>query len=101
MRAIEQDLRPSRILTPKAIKNAVAVDNAIGASSNSVLHLLALASEMGMPQEDFSIDTFNEVSAKVPHICKLAPAGEHYIEDLNEAGRHLRRHPPAHRRGAV
>ena len=86
MNAVEKDIRPSAVITPAAIKNAVAVDNAIGASSNSVLHLLALASEMGMAPEDFSIDTFNEVSAKVPHICKLAPAGEHYIEDLNEAG---------------
>ena len=55
-------------------------------SSNSVLHLLAVANEVGMSEKDFSVDTFNEVSAKVPHICKLAPAGEHYIEDLNEAG---------------
>ena len=61
------------MLTPKALKNAVAVDNAIGASSNSVLHLLALANEMGMSEKDFSVDTFNEVSEKVPHICKLAP----------------------------
>ena len=86
MNAVRKDIRPSAVLTPKAIRNAVAVDNAIGASSNSVLHLLAVAREMGMPESEFSIDTFNEVSAKVPHICKLAPAGEHYIEDLNEAG---------------
>ena len=86
MRAVESGLRPRDIITPKALRNAVAVDNAIGASSNSVLHLLALAREMGLDEIDFSIDTFNEVSAKVPHICKLAPAGEHYIEDLNEAG---------------
>ena len=86
MRAVESGLRPRDIITPKALRNAVAVDNAIGASSNSVLHLLALAREMGLDETDFSIDTFNEVSAKVPHICKLAPAGEHYIEDLNEAG---------------
>ena len=86
MRAVESGLRPRDVITPKALRNAVAVDNAIGASSNSVLHLLALAREMGLDETDFSIDTFNEVSAKVPHICKLAPAGEHYIEDLNEAG---------------
>ena len=86
MNAIRNNIRPSDILTPKAIRNAVAVDNAIGASTNSVLHLLAVANEMGMSQEDFSVFTFNEVSAKVPHLCKLAPAGEHYIEDLNEAG---------------
>ena len=86
MNAVKTGLRPSDILTPKAIRNAVAVDNAIGASTNSVLHLLALAGEMGMSQEEFSVFTFNEVSEKVPHLCKLAPAGEHYIEDLNEAG---------------
>ena len=86
MNAVRKNIRPSDILTPKAIRNAVAVDNAIGASTNSVLHLLAIANEMGMSEQDFSVFTFNEVSAKVPHLCKLAPAGEHYIEDLNEAG---------------
>ncbi len=86
MNAIEKGIRPSQVITPKALKNAVAVDNAIGASSNSVLHLLALANEMGMREEDFSIDTFNGISEKTPHICKLAPAGTDYIEDLNEAG---------------
>lgn len=86
MNAVRNDIRPSSVITPKALKNAVAVDNAIGASSNSVLHLLALASEMGMSEEEFSIDAFNEISAKTPHICKLAPAGADYIEDLNEAG---------------
>ena len=86
MNAVKNNIRPSSVITPKALKNAVAVDNAIGASSNSVLHLLALASEMGMSEEEFSIDAFNEISAKTPHICKLAPAGADYIEDLNEAG---------------
>lgn len=86
MNAIEKNIRPSDVITPKSLKNAVALDNAIGASSNSVLHLLALANEMGMSEKEFSVDTFNEVSEKVPHLCKLAPAGEHYIEDLNEAG---------------
>ncbi len=86
MNAVKNNIRPSDVITPKAVRNAVAVDNAIGASSNSVLHLLAVANEVGMSEKDFSVDTFNEVSAKVPHICKLAPAGEHYIEDLNEAG---------------
>ena len=86
MNAVKNNICPSSVITPKALKNAVAVDNAIGASSNSVLHLLALASEMGMSEEEFSIDAFNEISAKTPHICKLAPAGADYIEDLNEAG---------------
>ena len=86
MNAIEKNIRPSDIITPAAIKNAVAVDNAIGASTNSVLHLLALANEMGMAQEEFSIDTFNDIGDRTPNICKLAPAGNDYIEDLNEAG---------------
>ena len=86
MRAVQNGIRPSQVITPKSLKNAVAVDNAIGASSNSVLHLLALANEMGMNEKEFSIDSFNAISAKTPHICKLAPAGTDYIEDLNEAG---------------
>ena len=86
MNAVKNNIRPSDVITPKAVRNAVAVDNAIGASSNSVLHLLAVANEVGMSEKEFSVDTFNEVSAKVPHICKLAPAGKDYIEDLNEAG---------------
>ena len=86
MNAVKNNIRPSDVITPKAVRNAVAVDNAIGASSNSVLHLLAVANEVGMSEEEFSVDTFNQVSEKVPHLCKLAPAGAHYIEDLNEAG---------------
>ena len=59
---------------------------AIGASSNSVLHLLALASELGFSKEQLSIDTMNEISKTTPNLCRLAPAGEYYIEELNEAG---------------
>lgn len=86
MHCVKNNIRPSDIITPKAVRNAVAVDMAIGASSNSVLHLLAVANEVGMSEKDFSIDVMNEMSAKVPNICKLAPAGKDYIEDLNEAG---------------
>ena len=86
MNLVRENIRPSDIITPKAVRNALAVDMAIGASSNSVLHLLALANEVGMSEEDFSLDIMNEMGSKVPNICKLAPAGKDYIEDLNEAG---------------
>ena len=86
MHLIKNNIRPSDVLTPQAVRNALAVDMAIGASSNSVLHLLAIANEVGMREEDFSLDVMNEMGAKVPNICKLAPAGKDYIEDLNEAG---------------
>lgn len=86
MRLVKENIRPSDIITPQAVRNALAVDMAIGASSNSVLHLLAIANEVGMSEEEFSLDIMNEMGAKVPNICKLAPAGKDYIEDLNEAG---------------
>ena len=86
MRLLEKNVRPRDILTPTALKNAERVDMAIGASSNSVLHLLALASELGFAKEQISIDTMNEISMATPNLCRLAPAGEHYIEELGEAG---------------
>ena len=86
MKLLEKNIRPRDILTPVAIKNAERVDMAIGASSNSVLHLLALANELGFTKEQLSVDTMNEISATTPNLCRLAPAGEHYIEELNEAG---------------
>ena len=86
MKLLAQNVRPRDILTPAAIRNAERVDMAIGASSNSVLHLLALASELGFTKEQLSIDTMNEISMTTPNLCRLAPAGEHYIEELNEAG---------------
>ena len=86
MQLLKNNVRPRDILTPTALKNAERVDMAIGASSNSVLHLLALASELGFTKEQISIDTMNEISAQTPNLCRLAPAGEHYIEDLGEAG---------------
>lgn len=86
MQLLQKGLRPRDILTPAAIRNAECVDMAIGASSNSVLHLLALASELGLSKEQISVDTMNEISAHTPNLCRLAPAGEHYIEELNEAG---------------
>lgn len=86
MNLLQSNIRPRDILTPKALKNAERVDMAIGASSNSVLHLLALASELGLSKEQISVDTMNEISAVTPNLCRLAPAGEYYIEELDEAG---------------
>ena len=86
MKLYENNLRPRDILTPAALKNAERVDMAIGASSNSVLHLLALASELGFEKSQISVDTMNEISAQTPNLCRLAPAGEYYIEELDQAG---------------
>ena len=86
MNLLQRNLRPRDILTPTALKNAERVDMAIGASSNSVLHLLALASELGFTKEQISVDTMNGISQKTPNLCRLAPAGEYYIEELDEAG---------------
>ncbi len=86
MNLIAKNIRPRDIMTPAAIKNAEKVDCAIGASTNTVLHLLAIANELGLGKEEISVDTMNEISAKTPNVCRLAPAGNHYIEELNEAG---------------
>ncbi len=84
MNLFEKNIRPSDILTEKAFRNAETVDMAIGASTNTVLHLLAVAKEAGV--DTVSIDIMNEISEKTPNICRLAPAGNYYIEELNEAG---------------
>ena len=86
MNLLQNDIRPSDIMTAKAFKNAETVDMAIGASTNTVLHLLAIANERGLSQEEVSVDILNDISKKTPNLCRLAPAGEHYIEELNEAG---------------
>jgi len=86
MNLVNKNIRPRDIMTPTAIKNAEKVDCAIGASSNTVLHLLAIANELDFTAEQISVDTMNEISAATPNICRLAPAGEIYIEELNEAG---------------
>ena len=85
MNLLEKDIRPLDIMTAAAFRNAETVDMAIGASTNSVLHLLAVANEAGLKGK-VSIDIMNGISAKTPNLCRLAPAGEHYIEELNEAG---------------
>ncbi len=86
MNLLKKDIRPSDIMTPAAFKNAEAVDMAIGASTNTVLHLIAIAREAGLTKEQISIDSLNSISERTPNLCRLAPAGEHYIEELHEAG---------------
>ncbi|MBQ2114785.1 MAG: dihydroxy-acid dehydratase [Selenomonadales bacterium] len=83
MKLIEQDLRPRDILTRKAFENAIMVDMAIGGSSNTVLHLPAIAHEAGI---ELPLSLFDEISAKTPYITKMSPGGAHFITDLNEAG---------------
>ncbi len=83
MKLVEQNLCPRDILTPAAFENALATDMALGCSTNSVLHLLAIANEAGVPMD---LATINAVSAKVPNLCHLAPAGPTHIEDLYAAG---------------
>ncbi len=84
MNLLKNSIRPRNILTKEAFKNAETVDMAIGASTNTVLHLLAVAAEAGVG--DVSVDIMNEISERTPNLCRLAPAGEHYIEELHEAG---------------
>ena len=83
MEMYRQNIRPRDIMTEDAILNALTVDMALGCSTNSMLHLPAIAHEIGM---DFDITFANEISAKTPNLCHLAPAGHTYMEDLNEAG---------------
>ena len=83
MKLVEKDLRPSQILTPQAFQNALVVDMALGCSTNTVLHLSAIADEAGV---DMDLDRINDVSEKTPNLCKLSPAGPDHIEDLYYAG---------------
>ena len=83
MKMVEKDIKARDIINDKSILNALACDMALGCSSNSVLHLLAIANEAGI---DFDLNTFNEYSAKVPNLCHLAPAGATHMHDLNRAG---------------
>lgn len=77
------DIRPCDIVTRASIYNALSVDMALGGSTNSVLHLMAVAHEGGV---DFSLATINEISERTPHLAKLRPAGDHHVEDLDLAG---------------
>ncbi|OYO87133.1 dihydroxy-acid dehydratase, partial [Lachnotalea glycerini] len=83
MELFEKDIKPRDILTKEAFMNALAVDMALGCSTNSMLHLPAIAHEAGIL---LNVDIANEISAKTPNLCHLAPAGPTYMEDLNEAG---------------
>ena len=83
MELYRKNIRPLDIMTEKAFHNAVAVDMALGCSTNSMLHLPAIAHECGVK---LNLDIANEISARTPNLCHLAPAGHAYIEELNEAG---------------
>lgn len=83
MEMLEKNIRPKDILTEDAFMNALAVDMALGCSTNSMLHLPAIAHEAGVA---INLDIANEISARTPNLCHLAPAGHTYIEELNEAG---------------
>ncbi|NPC92725.1 dihydroxy-acid dehydratase [Bacillus sp. WMMC1349] len=83
MELIHSDVKPRDIVTEKAIDNAFALDMALGGSTNTILHTLAIAGEAGV---EYSLERINDVAARVPHLAKLAPASDVYIEDLHEAG---------------
>ena len=83
MEMLKRDIRPRDIMTREAFINALTMDMALGCSTNSMLHLPAIAYEAGV---DLNVDIANEISAKTPNLCHLAPAGHTYIEELNEAG---------------
>jgi dihydroxy-acid dehydratase len=80
---VAKNIRPRDILTPRAFENAFALDMAMGGSTNTVLHTLAVAIEAGCP---FDLAHLNDVAARVPHICKVAPSGIHHMEDIDRAG---------------
>ena len=83
MELVKKNICPRDIMTEKALMNALTVDMALGCSTNSMLHLPAIAHECGV---DLNLDVANKISAKTPNLCHLAPAGRTYMEDLNEAG---------------
>ena len=83
MELLEKDIKPRDIMTEDAFRNALTMDMALGCSTNSMLHLPAIAHECGI---NLNLDIANEISAKTPNLCHLAPAGRSYMEDLNEAG---------------
>ncbi|MDY2986261.1 MAG: dihydroxy-acid dehydratase [Peptoniphilus sp.] len=83
MELLKKDLKPRDIMTKEAFHNALTVDMALGCSTNTVLHLTAIAHEAGV---DINLDLINEISSKTPNLCKLSPAGNHYMEDLHVSG---------------
>jgi dihydroxy-acid dehydratase len=83
MEMVKKDLRPSKILTQRAFENAITVDMAFGGSTNTTLHLPAIAREAGL---QISLQTFNKISEKTPHLCNMAPGGPHHLDQLHQAG---------------
>lgn len=83
MELLKKNIRPRDIMTEGAFRNALTIDMALGCSTNSMLHLPAIAHECGI---ELNLDMANEISDKTPNLCHLAPAGRHYVEELNEAG---------------
>ncbi len=83
MELLEMDIKPRDIINPKSVANAVAVDMALGCSTNTVLHLPAIFSQAGL---DLNLDIFDVMSKKTPNLCRLSPAGPHHLEDLHRAG---------------
>lgn len=83
MDMVAKDIKPRDIMTPDAFENALAVDMALGCSTNTVLHVPAIAYEAGI---ELDLDKFNEISGRIPHLCSLSPGGKHHIQDLDQAG---------------
>lgn len=83
VRLVRENIRPSDILTRASFENALALDMAMGGSSNTVLHTLAIAREAGVP---LSMNDFNDIAARIPQLCKVAPSGVHHMEDIDNAG---------------
>ncbi|MBC8387142.1 MAG: dihydroxy-acid dehydratase [Actinobacteria bacterium] len=83
MELVNNNVKPKDIVTIDAIKNALAVDMALGCSTNTILHLPAIANEAGV---DFTLELVNEISSRTPNLCRLSPAGKHHLEDLYSAG---------------
>ena len=83
LKLVEVDLKPRDIVTRESIDNAFCLDMAMGGSTNTVLHTLAIANEAGAP---YSLDRINQLSDRVPYLCKVSPAGHHHVEDVDRAG---------------
>lgn len=80
---VKKDVKPRDIITEKSVRNALVLDMAMGGSTNTILHTLALANEAGL---NFNLDTINAISQKTPHICKVSPSSSYHIEDVHRAG---------------
>jgi dihydroxy-acid dehydratase len=83
LKLVERDLKPRDIVNRESVDNAFCLDMAMGGSTNTVLHTLAIAHEAGVP---YSLDRINQLSDRVPYLCKVSPAGHHHVEDVNRAG---------------